>query len=247
MPRKTSTLKSPTQRSARGAKRSHAVKKAGLSADQRAEINASLGAYGARLTDDDRIAKGDKVMSVQLEAKGGRLKMVGGGNVLATYPAGRAGQGVSDFVEKFWFWRKDATASAHATKKTKKSPAQLQRDIDEALSRRKPRRFAPGDPNTDDYLRFLDDVNDPPRTDLIRAHKDERARESHATQKSAGVRRPRTSDEPFWIAPADKPRDRYAAGYDGNHFRTRREAQRAIASLRSHGGEFDVPWVINED
>jgi hypothetical protein len=115
-----------------GAKRSHAAKKAGLSADQRAEIDAALGAYGARLTDDDRIAKGDKVMSVQVEAKGGRLKMVGGGNVLATYPASRAGQGVSDFVEKFWFWRKDATASAHATKKT--PPAQLQREIDEVLA-----------------------------------------------------------------------------------------------------------------
>jgi len=118
-------------------KRSHAAKKAGLSADQRAEIDASLGAYGARLTDDDRIAKGDKVMSVQLEAKGGRLKMVGGGNVLATYPASRAGQGVSDFVEKFWFWKKATTASAHATRHyaTKKSPAQLQREIDEALTR----------------------------------------------------------------------------------------------------------------
>ena len=119
-------------RSARGAKRSHAAKKAGLSADQRAEIDAALGAYGARLTDDDRIAKGDKVMSVQVEAKGGRLKMVGGGNVLATYPASRAGQGVSDFVEKFWFWRKDGTASAQATKK--KPPAQLQREIDEVLA-----------------------------------------------------------------------------------------------------------------
>lgn len=70
---------------------------------------------------------------------------------------------------------------------------------------------------------------------------------SHATKKSAAARRPRQSDEPFWIAPAGDPRDRYAAGYDGNHFRTRREAQRAIASLRSHGGEFDVPWVINKD
>ena len=120
--------------SARGAKRSHAAKKTGLSADQRAEIDAALGVYGARLTDDDRIAKGDKVMSVQVEAKGGRLKMVGGGNVLASYPASRAGQGVSDFVEKFWFWRKDAT-TAHATKK--KSPAQLQREIDEVIAQRR--------------------------------------------------------------------------------------------------------------
>lgn len=66
-----------------------------------------------------------------------------------------------------------------------------------------------------------------------------RSAQSHSTKKQ--------SDERFWIAPAEDPRDRYAAGYDGNHFRTRREAQRAIASLRSHGGEFDAPWVINED
>ena len=51
----------------------------------------------------------------------------------------------------------------------------------------------------------------------------------------------------FWIAPTADPRDRYAAGYEGNHFRTRLEAQRAIASLRALGGDFDVPWVINED
>lgn len=91
-------------------------------------------------------------------------------------------------------------AASHATRAhpahhaTKKSPAQLQREIDEALSRRKPRRFAPGAPNNDDYLRFLDDVNDPPRTGLIRAHKDDRIREidkparkskmSHAAMKA---------------------------------------------------------------
>lgn len=68
---------------------------------------------------------------------------------------------------------------------------------------------------------------------------------SHATKKTS--RAAALTKERFWIAPADNPRDRYAAGYDGNHFRTRREAQRTIASLRAHGGEFDVPWVINED
>jgi hypothetical protein len=76
----------------------------------------------------------------------------------------------------------------------KTPPAQLQREIDDALSRRKPRGFTPGDPNRDDYLRFLDDVNDPPRTDLIRAHMADRIREmdkparkskmSHATMKA---------------------------------------------------------------
>jgi hypothetical protein len=95
--------------------------------------------------------------------------------------------------------RKASTAAGpprhHST--MKKSPAQLQREIDDALSRRKPRGFAPGDPNRDDYLRFLDDVNDPPRTDLIRAHKADRIREmdkparkskmSHATMTTDDV------------------------------------------------------------
>lgn len=82
----------------------------------------------------------------------------------------------------------------------KKSPSQLQREIDEALAKpvhharwRQPRRdtFAPGDPNNDDYLRSRDDVNDPPRTDLVRAHKDDRTREmdkpaAHATIRDEG-------------------------------------------------------------
>ena len=87
----------------------------------------------------------------------------------------------------------DESSRKHATKKT--PPAQLQREIDAALSRRKPHRFASGDPNNDDYLRFLDDVNDPPRTDLIRTHKDDLIREmdkparrrAHATRTDGGV------------------------------------------------------------
>lgn len=79
---------------------SHATKKAGLSSEQRAEISAALAEYGAQLTEDDRIAKGDKVMSVRLDVKGGRLRALGGDNVLASYPASRSGKGVSDFVEK---------------------------------------------------------------------------------------------------------------------------------------------------
>lgn len=86
-----------------------------------------------------------------------------------------------------------ADTSRHHAKK--KPPAQLQREINEALSRHKPRRFAVGDPNNDAYLRFLDDANDPPRTDLIRAHKDDLIREmdkparrrAHATRTDGGV------------------------------------------------------------
>jgi hypothetical protein len=139
----------------RRGRRQHATKKTGLSADQRAEIDASLAAYEARLTDDDRIAKGDKVMSVQIETKGGRLKMVGGGNVLASYPAARAGQGVSDFVEKFWFWKKavpSGTGSAHARKK---SPAQLDREIRESLAGRSHAVGNPYDVEIDDAVQFL--------------------------------------------------------------------------------------------
>jgi len=51
----------------------------------------------------------------------------------------------------------------------------------------------------------------------------------------------------YWIAPASDPRDRYAAGYDGNAFRTRREAERAIRDLRRLGGEWNVAWIVNED
>lgn len=96
-----------------------------LNAEQREDIGAALLEYGARLTDDDHIAKGDKVMSVRLEVKSGRLRVEGGGKLLASYPVSRSGSGISDFVKKFWFWEK-----------TPKSPAQIKREIDEALGRR---------------------------------------------------------------------------------------------------------------
>lgn len=117
---------------------SHASKKGagtGLSAEQRDEIRAALAIYGAQLTEDDRIAKGDKVLSVRLDVKGGRLRALSGDNVLASYPASRAAAGVSDFVEKFWYWKKAAAPAgpspAHAKKK---SPGQLDREIVEALA-----------------------------------------------------------------------------------------------------------------
>lgn len=123
--------KALAQQSGRG----HATKKAGLSAEQRDEIRAALAGYGGELTEDDRIAKGGKVMSVRLDVKGGRLRALGGDNVLASYPASRAGQGVSDFVEKFWFWKKAVSPAGpshgHARKK---SPTQLDREIVEALA-----------------------------------------------------------------------------------------------------------------
>lgn len=77
-----------------------------LTSEQRLALLEALVPYGARLTEDDHIAKGEKVMSVQLEVKGGRLRVMGGGKLLASFPAARPEKGVSDFVEKFWFWKK---------------------------------------------------------------------------------------------------------------------------------------------
>ena len=103
------------------------------------------------------------------------------------------GLGPNDFREAQRDWEADvdpaewgapsAKTRQHAVKK---SPAQLDREINEMLAR-KPRGFTPGDPNADDYLRSLDDVNDPPRTDLIRADKDDRARamESHSRKRAS--------------------------------------------------------------
>ena len=77
-----------------------------LTSEHRLAVIEALIPYGAQLTQDDHIAKGEKVMSVQLEVKGGRLRVVSGGNLLASYPAARLATGLSDFVEKFWFWKK---------------------------------------------------------------------------------------------------------------------------------------------
>lgn len=76
-----------------------------MTLEQRTLVGAGLQPYGAHLTDDDFIAKGPKVMSVRVDVQKGRLRMLGGGAVLATYPAGRIEKGVKDFVEKFWFWK----------------------------------------------------------------------------------------------------------------------------------------------
>lgn len=48
----------------------------------------------------------------------------------------------------------------------------------------------------------------------------------------------------YFIAPAQSPRDRYAAGHDANTFTSRREARLAIESLtETCGGE----WVVSEE
>jgi hypothetical protein len=40
--------------------------------------------------------------------------------------------------------------------------------------------------------------------------------------------------------------DEYAAGYDGNRFETREEAQAEIKGLRACGPEFDHEWDVVE-
>lgn len=77
-----------------------------MTAEQRAEVDAALWPYGARLTDGGQIAKEQKTLSVAVDIKGKRLRMLHGGSPLATYPATKIAHAISDFVEKFWFWKK---------------------------------------------------------------------------------------------------------------------------------------------
>lgn len=76
-----------------------------MTLEQRTLVDAALHRYGAHLTDENFIAKGPKVMSVQVDVQKGRLRMLGGKSALASYPAARIEKGVDDFVQKFWFWK----------------------------------------------------------------------------------------------------------------------------------------------
>lgn len=53
----------------------------------------------------------------------------------------------------------------------------------------------------------------------------------------------------YYIAPADEPEDQYAAGFDGNLFATRAEAEETAVSLESAYPADDQPeggWVVRE-
>lgn len=80
-----------------------------MTPEQRVLVDAALRRYGARLTDDNFIAKGPKVMSVSVSVSKGRLRMQGGGKALASYPASQIEKGVADFVQNFWFWKPEVT------------------------------------------------------------------------------------------------------------------------------------------
>lgn len=77
-----------------------------LTLEQREAIVVALRAYGASLSDDGLIIRGEKVLGVRFEIRKGRLRVVAvNGNVLSTYPASRCAFGVADFVERFWYWK----------------------------------------------------------------------------------------------------------------------------------------------
>ena len=85
---------------------------AGMTPEQRVAVVAALRHYGADLTDDDHIVKGEKVLGVRIEVRKGRMRMVtDAGQLLASYPAANIGTGVADFVEKFWYWKPVAGTS----------------------------------------------------------------------------------------------------------------------------------------
>lgn len=54
-----------------------------------------------------------------------------------------------------------------------------------------------------------------------------------------------TMETIFCVVPVGT-QDRYAAGYDGNRFVTREEAEAAIPDLRASGAEFDHDWDVIE-
>jgi hypothetical protein len=85
---------------------SEARQQPGMTPEQRSAVVAALRHYGADLTDDDHIKKGEKVLGVRVEVRKNRLRMVQPtGDTLASYPAANIGTGVADFVEKFWYWK----------------------------------------------------------------------------------------------------------------------------------------------
>jgi hypothetical protein len=77
-----------------------------MTIEQRVLINAALQRYGAGLAEDDFVTKNQKKLSVTFDVAKGRLRALGPGKaVLASYPASQIERGVSNFVEKFWFWK----------------------------------------------------------------------------------------------------------------------------------------------
>jgi len=71
-------------------------------------VKQALAQYGATLTEASCIARSGKVNGVQAVIKGKRLRFeAGSGNLIASGPI--TTKFVESFVEKFWFWEKDAS------------------------------------------------------------------------------------------------------------------------------------------
>lgn len=70
-----------------------------------ADWKNALEPYGAIITDDGRIARNGKVMSVRVVSKGDKLQIASSesGKLLASGPA--KPETLTRFVEAFWFWK----------------------------------------------------------------------------------------------------------------------------------------------
>ena len=76
-----------------------------MDANTRAMVSATLAEYGANLTEDDFIQRGDKPSQIKVLAMRGRLRFESGsGQRMAIGPI--AAQAVRSFVESFWYWKK---------------------------------------------------------------------------------------------------------------------------------------------
>jgi len=75
-----------------------------MTPEQREWVTATLRRYGAELSDDGFISRDGKKLA-RLGVRRGRLRVLSGDMLLASYPASTIGAGVADFVRKFWFWK----------------------------------------------------------------------------------------------------------------------------------------------
>lgn len=76
-------------------------------------VQQALAQYGAELTPEGYIKRGDKTSSVRAVVKGKRLRFEGRNSIddfhlIASGPI--TAQFVEGFVEKFWFWTKQPSS-----------------------------------------------------------------------------------------------------------------------------------------
>lgn len=77
-----------------------------MSPEQRAAVVAALARFGARLTEDNVIACGERSLHVRVAVTRGRLRMMhSNGGALASYPATRIAESVDTFCRRFWYWK----------------------------------------------------------------------------------------------------------------------------------------------